>query len=107
MPSSRPSFSLIASALRYIALAPSKSPRVVEDAEVAVRAGHAVEPAELLLDRQRLVVHGLGPVQVAAGLDDAEVAVLAGHTFEPAELLVDRQRLAIHGLGPVQSPRAR
>ena len=65
--------------------------------------GHALLAAELLVDRERLLVHLLGPVELAARLvDDPEVAVLAGHALLAAELLVDRQRLLVHLFGPVE-----
>ena len=52
---------------------------LVDDPEVAVLVGHARLAAEFLLDRERLLVYLLGPVELAARLvDDPEVDVGGG-----------------------------
>ena len=59
--------------------------------------------AELLKDRERLLEHRLGPVELAARLvDKPEVAVVASHALLVAELLIDRERFLVHFLGPVE-----
>jgi hypothetical protein len=42
--------------------------RLLDDPEVPVGVGHALLAAELLVDRECLLLHLLGPVEIAGGV---------------------------------------
>lgn len=76
---------------------------LVDQCKVPVGDGYALFAAKLLVERERLALHLLGPGKIAARLmDDAEIAVGGGHALLAAYCLVECERVVLHLLSFVE-----